>query len=349
MDQTNIEQDLLPVKVPSKELAVAVPTPKEIEVAIAALDKQFGAGSVIRLGSEDIQAWPSISTGASNLDLALGIGGLPRGRIVEIFGPESSGKSTLCLSVIAEAQAQGDYCAFIDVEHAIDPGYASALGVDLDSLYFSQPSYGEEALEILDSLIGTGKISVIIVDSVAALVPKAELEGGMEDNHMGLQARMMGQMLRKVTAKAAENKCLVIFTNQLRQKIGIMFGNPETTPGGLALKFYSSVRIDLRKKEDIKNTETGEITGVRTKAKIIKNKMAPPLKMVEFDIVYGKGINSIGVILDMAADRGIINKSGAWFSYKDEQLGQGRVKTIQALASDMELFKEIKDQVLKDG
>lgn len=321
-------------------------TQKALELALAQLDKEFGRGTVMRLGSADIPPWPSISTGALSLDVALGIGGLPRGRIVEIYGPESSGKSTLCLSLVAEAQRAGGMAAYIDVEHALDPKYMKALGVNLDDLLLAQPGHGEEALAILDTLIGTGAFSVIIVDSVAALTPKAELEGDIGDSHMGLQARLMGHALRKINGKANESKTLVVFTNQLRDKIGIVFGNPETTPGGKALRFYASVRIDIRKIGDIKAKDDGRVIGSRVKAKTVKNKMAPALRLVEFDILYGKGPNNYGCILDLAEERGIIQKSGAWYSYNGEQLGQGRDKTIEAFASDLEMTAEIKEKVL---
>jgi recombination protein RecA len=319
--------------------------PRAVQLAIAQLDKQFGDNTVMRIGSKNIKPWPAISTGALPLDIALGIGGLPEGRIVEVFGPESSGKSTLCLSVVAEAQKMGKLCAFIDAEHSIDPIYAGQLGVDMDNLIFSQPDYGEQALDVLTTLIRTGELGVIVVDSVAALTPKAEIEGTMEDNHMGLLPRMMSRGISRIVAAANETKTLVIFTNQLREKIGIMFGNPETTPGGRALRFYSSVRIDMRRKEDIKDTKTGEVLGIRAVAKVPKNKMAPALKKCEFDIIYGRGIDQVGCIVDMAVENGVLNKSGAWYSYGEELKEQGRNACISALASDLELLDKITSEI----
>lgn len=319
--------------------------PKAVQLAIAQLDKQFGDNTVMRIGSKNIKPWPAISTGALPLDLALGINGLPEGRIVEVFGPESSGKSTLCLSVVAEAQKMGKLCAFIDAEHSIDPVYAGQLGVDMDNLIFSQPDYGEQALDVLTTLIRTGELGVIVVDSVAALTPKAEIEGTMEDNHMGLLPRMMSRGISRIVGAANETKTLVIFTNQLREKIGIMFGNPETTPGGRALRFYSSVRIDMRRKEDIKDTKTGEVLGIRAVVKIPKNKMAPALKKCEFDIIYGKGIDRIGCIVDIAVENSIISKSGAWYAYGEDFKEQGRNATIMALASDLDLLDKITQEI----
>ena len=319
--------------------------PKAVQLAIAQLDKQFGDNTVMRIGSKNIKPWPAISTGALPLDISLGIGGLPEGRIVEVFGPESSGKSTLCLSVVAEAQKMGKLCAFIDAEHSIDPTYAGQLGVNMDNLIFSQPDYGEQALDVLTTLIRTGELGVIVVDSVAALTPKAEIEGTMEDNHMGLLPRMMSRGISRIVAAANETKTLVIFTNQLREKIGIMFGNPETTPGGRALRFYSSVRIDMRRKEDIKDTKTGEVLGIRAIAKIPKNKMAPALKKCEFDIIYGRGIDQVGCIVDMAVELGVMNKSGAWYSYGEQLKEQGRNASIAALASDLDLLDEITQEI----
>ena len=277
---------------------------KSLELAIAQLDRQFGPGAVIKLGSSNIEPWSSVSTGAPTLDKILGIGGLPKGRVVEIYGPESSGKSTIALSTVAKAQQQGLRCAYVDAEHALDPVYMAALGVDLDELLLAQPDYGEQALEIADKLIRTGEIGVVVIDSVAALVPKAELEGDMESNQMGLQARMMAKGLRKIVGLANEHKTLVIFINQIRMKIGIMFGNPETTPGGKALPYAASVRIDIRKKEDIKD-KSGESIGIKVKAKVIKNKMAPPLKVTEFDIYYGKGVDNFGCLLDIGLQKNL--------------------------------------------
>ena len=317
---------------------------KQLTVAMAELDRQFGKGSVLRLGAENIEPWPCIETGALTLDIALG-GGIPKGRIVEIFGPESSGKSTLCLSVIANAQAAGGICGFIDAEHALDPVYGRTLGVDFDELIFSQPDYGEQAIDIATKLVRTGSLAVLVVDSVAALTPKAELEGDMEDSQMGLLPRLMAKAMRRLVGIANETGTTIIFTNQLREKIGVMFGNPETQPGGRALKFAASVRIDLRRVSDIKDAE-GNILGVTTVAKIPKNKMAPPLKRAEFDIVYGRGINKLGCLLTVAVERGIVKKSGSWYSYNDSQLGQGPTKAVAAMASDMAMTEEIKRATL---
>jgi recombination protein RecA len=314
---------------------------KALEVAIAHLQKQYGQGSVIRLGSTNIKPWESISTGALTLDTALGIGGLPRGRVVEIYGPESSGKSTLALTTVAKAQQMGLTCAYIDAEHALDPVYMKAVGIDLDNLLLAQPDYGEQGLDILDRLLRTGELGVIVVDSVAALVPKAELDGEMEQAHMGLQARMMAKALRKVTGLAAQHDTLILFLNQLRNKIGVMFGNPETTPGGMSLKFYSSVRIDVRKKEDLKD-KSGELTGIRVKAKIIKNKMAPPMKITEFNINYAEGIDEYGCIFDVGLEKGIFTQKGAWVYYKDENFAQGRDNAIDKLKDSPEIVEEIK-------
>lgn len=314
---------------------------KALEVAMAQLERQFGAGSVMRLGSSEVKAWPAVPTGAMTLDNILGIGGLPRGRIVEIYGPESSGKSTIALTVVTEAQKMGLKCAYIDAEHALDPVYMQALGVNLDELIFSQPDYGEQALEIVDRLVRTGELGVIVIDSVAALIPKAELEGEMEAAQMGLQARLMAKAMRKMTGLASENKTLLLFINQLRNKIGIMFGNPETTPGGMALKYASSVRIDLRKKEDLKSKD-GEVLGVKVKAKVIKNKMSPPLKIAEFDIMYGKGIDQYGCLFDVALDKGVLIQKGAWVQYNGESFAQGRDNAIEKLKTMPELIEIIK-------
>lgn len=323
---------------------------KALQLAIAHLDKDFGKGTVMSLGGSATEMWPSISTGALTFDLALGIGGFPRGRIVEIFGPESSGKTTIALSVIAEAQKAGGRCLFIDTEHALDPAYAEALGVDLPSLFISQPQTGEVALQVLDEMVRTGAITVAVVDSVAALVPKAELEGDMGQAHMGLQSRLMSQAMRKLTGVVQSTNTLVIFTNQIREKLGIMFGNPETTPGGRALKFAASVRVDIRRIGDIKDStkEGAEIVGVRTKAKIIKNKMAPPYRIAEFDILYGRGINTVGCLLDLAVDKQIIDKRGSWYYYNDTQLAQGRPSAVEFLASDVDLMKEIENLIYED-
>lgn len=320
---------------------------KSLELAIAQLERQFGAGAVMRLGTSDVQSWPSVPTGALSLDMILGNGGLPLGRVVEIYGPESSGKSTISLSVVAQAQKMGLKCAYIDAEHALDPVYMQALGVDLDELLLAQPDYGEQALEIADKLIRTGEIGVVVIDSVAALVPKAELEGDMEANQMGLQARMMAKGLRKIVGLANEHKTLVIFINQIRMKIGIMFGNPETTPGGRALPYAASVRIDVRKKEDLKD-KAGDSIGIKVKAKIIKNKMAPPLKVTEFDIYYGKGVDNFGCLLDVGLQKGIFTQRGAWVYYQGESFSQGRDNAIDKIKLDPELVKEIEEQI-KNG
>jgi len=308
------------------------------------LKKAFGKGSVMKLGTSgenlDVQA---ISTGSLGLDIALGIGGLPKGRIVEIYGPESSGKTTLALHVVAEAQKTGGTCAFVDAEHALDPVYAKKLGVNIDDLLISQPDAGEQALEIADTLVRSGAISVLVVDSVAALVPRAELEGDMGDSHMGLQARLMSQALRKLTSSISKSNCLVIFINQIRQKIGIMFGNPETTSGGNALKFYASVRLDIRRIGAIKDKD--DIIGNQTRVKVVKNKVAPPFRTVEFDIMYGEGISKIGEIIDLGVQADIIDKSGAWYSYKDEKIGQGRENTKQFLKDNPELLNEIESRI----
>ncbi len=316
---------------------------KALEVALAAIDKQFGKGSIMRMGEKTSMGIESIQTGALSLDLALGVGGLPRGRVVEIFGPESSGKSTLAMHVVAEAQRNGGICAYIDAEHAMDPVYASAIGVDIDQLLISQPDTGEQALEIVDMLVRSGAVDVVVIDSVAALTPSAEIEGEMGDTHVGLQARLMSQALRKLTANLSRTNTIAIFINQLREKIGVMFGSPETTPGGRALKFYSSVRLDIRRIESIK--DGAEIVGNRTRVKVVKNKVAPPFKQAEFDIMYGKGISREGTLLDIAVDMGIIKKSGAWFTYEGEQLGQGRENAKNFLSENPEIMVEVSEKV----
>jgi len=316
---------------------------KALSVIIAQLERQFGSGSVITLGSTNVEKWPSVPTGAPTLDKILGIGGLPRGRIVEIYGPESSGKSTIALTVITEAQKMGLKCAYIDAEHALDPIYMTALGVDLDELIFSQPDYGEQALEIVDRLVRSGEVGVVVIDSVASLIPKAELEGEMESAQMGLQARLMAKAMRKLVSAASETKTLLLFINQLRNKIGIMFGNPETTPGGMALKYAASVRIDLRKKEDLKD-KSGEAVGIKVKAKIIKNKMAPPLKITEFDILYGKGVDQFGCLFDLALDQGIFTQKGAWVYLDGENFAQGRDNAVEKLKLDEKLVALIKEK-----
>lgn len=314
---------------------------KALDVIIAQLERQFGSGSVITLGSTNVEKWPSIPTGAPTLDRILGIGGLPRGRIVEIYGPESSGKSTIALTVVTEAQKMGLKCAYVDAEHALDPIYMNALGVDLDKLIFSQPDYGEQALEIVDRLVRSGEVGVVVIDSVASLIPKAELEGEMESAQMGLQARLMAKAMRKLVSAASETKTLLLFINQLRNKIGIMFGNPETTPGGMALKYAASVRIDLRKKEDLKD-KSGEAVGIKVKAKVIKNKMAPPLKITEFDILYGKGVDQYGCLFDLGLEQGLFTQKGAWIYYNGENFAQGRDNAIEKLKTQEDIISKIK-------
>lgn len=318
---------------------------KALETALRQIEKQFGKGAVMRLGQNPAMQIDAISTGSLTLDMALGIGGLPRGRITEIYGPESSGKTTLALHCIAEAQKAGGTAAFIDVEHALDPVYASALGVDIDSLLVSQPDTGEDALEITEALVRSGAIDIIVVDSVAALAPKAEIEGEMGSSHVGVQARLMSQALRKLTGSISKLNCVAIFINQLREKVGVVYGSPEVTPGGRALKFYSTVRIDVRKGEPIKNGS--EIIGSRTKAKVVKNKIAPPFKVAEFDIMYGEGISRVGELLDLAVMADVVKKSGAWFSYKENRLGQGRDKVKELFKNDPVLAKEIEEETLK--
>jgi recombination protein RecA len=316
---------------------------KSLDMALLQIEKQFGKGAIMKMGEKANVGIDSISTGALALDLALGIGGLPRGRVVEIFGPESSGKSTLATHVVAEAQRNGGACAYIDAEHAMDPVYAAAIGVDVDSLLIAQPDTGEQALEIADMLIRSGALDVIVIDSVAALVPRAEIEGEMGDTHVGLQARLMSQALRKLTANLNKSRTICVFINQLREKIGVMFGSPETTPGGRALKFYSSVRLDIRKIETIK--DGGEVVGSRTRVKVVKNKVAPPFRQAEFDIMYGKGISREGSVLDIAVDLSIVKKAGAWYTYDGEQLGQGRENVKQFLATSPELMVEITERI----
>ena len=319
---------------------------KALEMAMSQIEKQFGKGSVMKLGEFKAMEIEAIPTGALSLDIALGIGGVPRGRIIEVYGPESSGKTTLALHVIAEAQKLGGEAAFIDAEHALDPIYAKKLGVDIDNLIVSQPDTGEQALEITESLVRSGALDVIVVDSVAALVPKAEIDGDMGDSHMGLQARLMSQALRKLAGALNKTKTVLIFINQLREKIGVMFGNPETTTGGRALKFYASVRMDIRKTENIK--QDGDVKGSRARVKVIKNKVAPPFREAEFDIMYGEGISKEGNVLDMAVNLDIIEKSGSWFSYNGEKIGQGRENVKKYLKENPNILEEVEKKVRED-
>ncbi len=321
---------------------------KALDAALVQIERAFGKGSIMRLGQREkaVEA-EVVSTGSLGLDIALGIGGLPRGRIVEIYGPESSGKTTLALQVVAEAQRQGGACAFIDAEHALDPSYAQKLGVNIDELLISQPDAGEQALEIADTLVRSGAIDVLVVDSVAALVPRAELEGEMGDSHMGLQARLMSQALRKLTASISKSRCMVIFINQIRMKIGVMFGNPETTTGGNALKFYASVRLDIRRIGSIKERDT--VVGNQTRVKVVKNKMAPPFRVVEFDIMYGEGISKNGELIDLGVAAGVVEKSGAWFSYNSQCIGQGRENAKTFLKENPAIAAEIEKAIRQNA
>tara|TARA_Y100001954_G_scaffold211539_1_gene238459 strand:- start:18 stop:1058 length:1041 start_codon:yes stop_codon:yes gene_type:complete len=316
---------------------------KTLESTISQIERSFGKGSVMKLGEKGVVEIDTISSGSLSLDMALGIGGLPKGRIVEIYGPESSGKTTLALHVIAEAQKNGGTCAFVDAEHALDPVYAKKLGVNTDEMLISQPDFGEQALEIADTLVNSSAIDVLVVDSVAALVPRAEIEGEMGDSHMGLHARLMSQALRKLTGSISKSNSLVIFINQIRQKIGVMFGNPETTTGGNALKFYASVRMDIRRIGAIKDRD--EVVGNQTRVKIVKNKLAPPFKTVEFDVMYGEGISKTGEILDLASKVGIVEKSGAWYSYEGERIGQGRENAKIFLKENVEIANKIEEKI----
>jgi recombination protein RecA len=316
---------------------------KAIEAAMGQIEKQFGKGSIMKLGEHSILNLDSISTGCLDLDISLGIGGVPKGRIVEVFGPESSGKTTVALHIVAEAQKNGGAAAFIDAEHALDPTYAKALGVDIENLIVSQPDTGEQALEIAEALVRSGAVEVIVVDSVAALVPKAEIEGEMGDSHIGLQARLMSQALRKLAGSINKTKCIIVFINQLREKVGVMFGSPETTPGGRALKFYASVRMDIRKIDSIKQGDS--VVGNRTRVKVIKNKVAPPFKQAEFDIMYGEGISRQGNVLDVGVREEIIQKSGSWFSYNDTRIGQGRENAKQFLKENADMLLEIENKI----
>ena len=317
---------------------------KALEVALSKIEKEYGKGSVMKLGdTANHMNVETIPTGSLSLDIALGLGGIPKGRIIEIYGPESSGKTTVTLHMIAEVQKRGGIAGFIDAEHALDPVYARNIGVDIDNLYISQPDNGEQALEITETMVRSGAVDIIVVDSVAALVPKAEIDGDMGDSHVGLQARLMSQALRKLTAVISKSNCTVIFINQLREKVGVMFGNPETTTGGRALKFYSSVRLDVRRIESLK--QGGEVIGNRTRVKVVKNKIAPPFKEAEFDIMFGKGISMVGDIVDLAANTDIINKSGAWYSYNGQKIGQGRENTKLYLEQNPEMLAEVEAKV----
>jgi recombination protein RecA len=316
---------------------------KALDMALGQIEKQFGKGSIMRMGENAHMVIEAVSTGALSLDLALGIGGLPRGRVIEIYGPESSGKSTLAMHVVAEAQRNGGICAYIDAEHAMDPVYAKAIGVNIDELLISQPDTGEQALEIADMLIRSGALDVVVIDSVAALTPRAEIEGEMGDSHVGLQARLMSQALRKLTGTLSKSSTIAIFINQLREKIGVIYGSPEVTPGGRALKFYASVRLDIRRVESIK--DGAEVVGNRTRVKVAKNKCAPPFKQAEFDIMYGRGISREGSLLDVGVDLGIVKKSGAWYTYEGEQLGQGREKAKEFLTENLELMIDISERI----
>lgn len=326
-----------------REEEIMIEKQKALDMAINQIERQFGKGSIMKLGDNTRMNVDVIPTGSIELDIALGVGGVPRGRIVEIFGPESSGKTTLALHILAEAQKMGGTGAFIDAEHALDPSYAKRLGLNIDNLLVSQPDTGEQALEIVEALVRSGAVDVIVVDSVAALVPKAEIDGDMGDPHVGLQARLMSQALRKLSGVISKSRCVAVFINQLREKVGIMFGNPETTPGGRALKFYSTIRLDVRKIESIK--QGNDVTGSRTRVKVVKNKVAPPFKQAEFDIMYGEGISREGSILDVASSVDIIDKSGAWYSYGDIRLGQGRENAKQYLKENKELANEIENKI----
>jgi recombination protein RecA len=321
---------------------------KALEAALSQIDRAFGKGSVMRLGQrENAVDTDVVSTGSLGLDIALGIGGLPKGRVIEIYGPESSGKTTLALHVIAEAQKAGGTCSFVDAEHALDPGYAKKLGVNIDELLIAQPDTGEQALEIADTLVRSGAIDVLVIDSVAALVPKAELEGDMGDSHMGLQARLMSQALRKLTGSISKTNCMVIFINQIRQKIGVMFGNPETTTGGNALKFYASVRLDIRRISSLKDRD--QIVGNQTRVKVVKNKMAPPFKVVEFDIMYGEGISKAGELIDLGVKAGVIDKSGSWYSHGSTRIGQGRESARQYLKDNPDFATQISTAIRENS
>lgn len=350
--QISNKKGSIPMAEKKKKQAVAVPVSAEdkkkaLATALSQIEKDFGKGTIMKLGENARMNVEAVPTGSLTLDLALGIGGVPRGRIVEIYGPESSGKTTVALHVAAEVQKLGGEAAFIDAEHALDPVYAKALGVNIDELLVSQPDSGEQALEITDALVRSGAVDVVVVDSVAALVPQQEIDGEMGSSHVGLQARLMSQALRKLSGSIAKTNCVVIFINQLREKVGVMYGNPETTPGGRALKFYASVRIDVRKVENLKQGD--EVYGNRVKCKVVKNKVAPPFRVAEFDILYGKGISKAGEIVDIAMELGIVQKSGSWFSYNGEKLAQGKENAKKVISSNAELMKELEDKIKAKG
>lgn len=350
--QISNKKGSIPMAEKKKKQAVAVPVSAEdkkkaLATALSQIEKDFGKGTIMKLGENARMNVEAVPTGSLTLDLALGIGGVPRGRIVEIYGPESSGKTTVALHVAAEVQKLGGEAAFIDAEHALDPVYAKALGVNIDELLVSQPDSGEQALEITDALVRSGAVDVVVVDSVAALVPQQEIDGEMGSSHVGLQARLMSQALRKLSGSIAKTNCVVIFINQLREKVGVMYGNPETTPGGRALKFYASVRIDVRKVENLKQGD--EVYGNRVKCKVVKNKVAPPFRVAEFDILYGKGISKAGEIVDVAMELGIVQKSGSWFSYNGEKLAQGKENAKKVISSNAELMKELEDKIKAKG
>jgi recombination protein RecA len=347
MTNKRLEEEIMNTEKANQEKAKAnQEKERALEAAMGQIEKQFGKGSVMKLGEFKAMNVEAIPTGALSLDIALGIGGIPKGRIVEVFGPESSGKTTLALHMIAEAQKNGGEAAFIDAEHALDPVYAKHLGVDIDNLIVSQPDTGEQALEIAEALVRSGAIDIIVVDSVAALTPKAEIDGDMGDAHVGLQARLMSQALRKLAGVINKSNSVIVFINQLREKVGILFGNPETTPGGRALKFYSSVRLDIRKIENIK--QDSEIVGNRVRVKVVKNKVAPPFREAEFDIIYGKGISKSGNIIDLGVNLGIVDKSGAWFSYNGERIGQGRENAKKYIEDNPKIMKDIEDKIRKN-
>ena len=341
--ESNKYQNLLILRIYKGEPTMDQNRQKALDAALSQIERQFGKGAIMKMGEQPREVIPAVSTGSLQLDVALGIGGLPYGRIIEIYGPESSGKTTMCLSTMAQAQKDGKTVAIVDAEHALDPLYAEKLGVDLDSLLVSQPDTGEQALEIVDSLVRSGAVDVIVVDSVAALTPKAEIEGDMGDSHVGLQARLMSQALRKLTANVKNANCMVIFINQIRMKIGVMFGNPETTTGGNALKFYSSVRLDIRRTGAVKNGD--EVTGNETRVKVVKNKVAPPFKQAEFQIMYNQGINHVGEVIDLGVKLGLVDKSGAWYAYKGDKIGQGKANAGKFLDENPAIAEEIETEI----